>query len=105
MNVSRCNNGFVEFFSKSNNTAVEIAKLFIIFCKTLTHKESVISDRLNFKVVVPRSYLQQFLLAFSVHHCTEKLTGLTCRADYNTLAVQVEKTARNTRCLIKMVKV
>ena len=53
MNVSRCNNGFVQFFAECNNTAVEIAKLFIILCKPLAHKEGIVSDRLNFKVIVP----------------------------------------------------
>ena len=52
MRVAGCNYGLVVFFAQLNDPAVEIAKILLVLCLFLSYKESVVGNRLNFKIIV-----------------------------------------------------
>ena len=105
MHVSRGCNRFPQFFADFDYMPVVIAECFNVFSNAFPYHKCVVSDGLDFKVIIPRSYFQQFFLGFPRDHSPEKLTRFACASQNYALTVYVQKALRYFRLFIEMVKV
>ena len=64
----------------------------------------VVSQRLNFKIIIERRYLLEFSPWFAGKNCHIKLTCTTCRADNKTLSVLYKFAFRDSRLFIEIVE-
>ena len=80
MDVTGGNQRLIKLLGQFSHLKVNIYKVIIIlnFRKILTpYHKCIISDRLDFQIIIKACYLKQLLMACPGYYSSDKLTSLT----------------------------
>ena len=100
MNVACGNDRLIELTADIDYAAVIVLQNAYVADNAVVNKESVIAERLNFKIIVKRRYALELGIARAVHHGAVKLTHTAGGADQQPLAVLYQQAFRHSRSFV-----
>ena len=104
MGVTGSANRLAKLLTKLVNTAVDVTQSLIICYPALGNKKSVVTDGLNFKIIVEGCDLLKLILLLTVKNSVIKLARNAGRTDNKAVTVLFNNSLRHTRNLFLSAK-
>ena len=87
MHITRSDTRLAQLVRNRQNLAVVIAQILFIACRAVCNEEFVVSNRLNFQIIVKVRDAQQLLMRCAADERGKQLARLTCRAENQAFSV------------------
>ena len=105
MHIACGDDGLIELTAYLYDAAVVVLKHRLVPDNAVIDKEVIVAYRLNFKVIIERSYAPQLGIRCSVHDRTVKLAHAAGRADQYALSVLNKQAFRHGRGLVVILEI
>ena len=103
MNVSGRNNRDSQFVTQLDDGLVKLLQFADTFNSSVVHHELIVSDWLNFQIIIKTCDPAQLIPAFSRYNCAEQLARFARASDKQSFSVFDQFAFRDKRTLFKVV--
>ena len=103
MNVSGRNNRDSQLIAQLDNGLVKLLQFADALNSSVVHHELVVSDWLNFQIIIKACNPAQLIPAFSRYNCAEQLARFARASDKQSFSVLDQFAFRDKRTLFKIV--